>query len=366
MTFSTLSYTIIAQTNLVVPNDPLFNQQWGLTKIMAPESWSVEKGSSSVIVAVVDTGVDYRHPDLEANMWTAPDGAHGWNFVENDSDPMDTYGHGTEVAGVIGAVCNNEIGVCGVAWNIRIMAVRVESGSETDYNLVAEGIRYAANHGARIMNLSLIGGSSGYRRMQDAINYAYSKGVLLIQSAGNGDEDISNRSDVSPGKVMYVAGTDPNDRKAQSNFGAIVDVCAPYNATTTLKDSHYGDGAGTSFSAAYVTGLAALLFSHYPSLTNDQVRQIIRSTADNIDSLNSGYAGKLGSGRINAYRALTAVDISLEITVTGSTTTYMTSTTTRVPEFSNLGPITVFTISMWILLRSRLHCRPRQGPLRRR
>jgi len=330
-------FSMCAGLSDITPNDPLFSSQWGLRKIMAPEAWSIERGRRSVIVAIVDTGVDYSHPDLRSNMWTALDGTYGWDFVDNDKDPMDTDGHGTMVAGVVAAVSNNGIGIAGVAWNVSIMAVRVRADMKgpTYYAKVAQGIRYAADRGAKVINLSLLHGSGSYESMRQAISYAYDKGILLVESAGNQNADLVKEPNILHKNVMYVAGTDQNDVKALgSSFGARVDVCAPYYAMTTALGAEYVMNGGTSMSAPYVSGLAALLFSENSTLTNDEVRQIIKTTADDIDSVNPNHVGKLGSGRINAYRALARQRSITATTILRTTTASLTSVT--IPRTTSL------------------------------
>jgi subtilisin family serine protease len=327
-----------------------------MKKIKTPEAWNIEKGNNSVIVAIVDTGVDYTHPDLKANMWISPDGSYGYDFVDNDNNPMDTHGHGTQVAGVVGAVADNGIGICGVAWKVGIMAVRVRATLEMRYDMVARGIRYAVDNGARIINLSLLHGSGNYGDMRRAIDYAYGKGALIVESAGNSNIELESEPQILHDKVTYVAGADRNDLKAtSSSYGTRVDVCAPFYATTVgLNGTYVRERGGTSYSAPYVAGLAGLLLSHYPALTNDQLRQCVRAAADNIDALNPRYSGKLGAGRINVYRALTeAVPVTVTTTITESGTTRVTTITTSIPEFSNVKVTASFTVLTILIVMSK-------------
>ncbi len=324
-----------------LPNDPDFPKLWALhntgqtvngvagstdADIDASEAWGISRGNPNVIAAVIDTGIDLNHPDLIANI--LPRGAEDWDFADAaDPVPEDTQGHGTHVAGTIGAV-DNTLGVIGVAPKCRIMPLRVNLTTGMNQNR-ADAINYVAAQAAShpthryVINCSwkMNGDHAG---VHSAIINAVNNNVLVIFAAGNFDIDI----DVTPQypavypEVIAVAATDQKDRKASpatglpwgSNYGTKVDVSAPgVNIYSTYPNDTYTFLDGTSMATPHVVGLAALIWSRNPTLTNMQVRQIIETTCDNIDTKNPGYIGKLGKGRINAYRALLNTPIAFEL-----------------------------------------------------
>jgi type VII secretion-associated serine protease mycosin len=297
----------------VTPNDTYYSAyQWNLRQIRAPYAWALSTGSGDVIVAVLDTGADLNHPDLQGKL------VSGYDVVNNDTDPADDDGHGTHVAGIVAARTNNSRGVAGVSWEGKIMPVKVLdwSGSGT-HSQIAEGIRWAADHGAHIINLSL-GGESGSSTLQEAINYAYNRGALVVASAGNSYQE--GNPVIYPAaypRVLAVAATGDQDEHARySETGSYVDVAAPggnpsgswdtnsnhWIMSTYLGGSSYAQVAGTSQAAPHVAGLAALVWSVRPSLSNAQVEQIIEETA--VDLGDSGRDDVFGHGRIDAYSAL--------------------------------------------------------------
>jgi len=281
---------------------------WWLSKIQAANAWTISTGNKNIIVAVIDSGVDFTHPDLSANMWVNPvDGSHGYNFVDNNNNPMDYAGSGTNAAGIIGAVGNNTIGIAGVNWIISIMALKVSDQMST----IASAIAYAVDHGARIINISFYY-RSYYHILADAIKYAYDKGCVIVAEAGDNDEDVLNNYPANLNEVIAVSESTPDDNIANiSNFGVKIDVAAPGVGilTTTrvgggccaLKKDYTVD-VGTLVATPIVSGLAALILSTNPNLTNEEVRQIIRHNADDI--LAPGWDPYSGYGRINAYRSL--------------------------------------------------------------
>ncbi len=306
---------------IAVPNDPLYSSQWGLTKIQAANAWDIETGSSDVVVAVLDSGVDLDHADLSGRLWTNPgevagngvdddnngyiDDVNGWDFVNNDKTPDDDYGHGTLTAGISTAATNNGQGVAGVCWDCRIMAVKVMNASGTaNYSDIAAGVVYAAEKGAEVINLGL-GGYSDSATLKAAIQSA-SATAVVVAGAGNDDVSTPFYPAAYDGYVLADAATTNTDTKAGfSNYGTYVDISAPGdNIDNTAMGGGYTASSGTSMSTPFVSGLAALLRSHNPAWSSNLVRAQIIHTTDNIDSLNPGYAGKLGSGRINAYKAL--------------------------------------------------------------
>jgi len=299
-----------------VPNDPGYGFQWGLPKINAPAAWDITTGSSDVVIAVVDTGIDLEHPDFNCPGKFVP----GYDFYNNDSNPDDdhNYGHGTHVAGIAAACTNNATGVAGVAWGARLMPVKVLSASGGGtYATVAEGITYAADNGADIINLSL-GGLDPSTTMANAIQYAVDRGVLVVAAAGNCAQD-GYQCNYIYNPIMYpaayettfaVAATDSNDAWANfSEHHPYVDVAAPGVSIMSTVPGGYSYLNGTSMATPYVSGLAALIWSLDPSLTHDQVREVIQSSADDLGT--PGKDDYFGYGRIDAWQALNSV-VSLE------------------------------------------------------
>jgi subtilisin family serine protease len=317
------------------PNDPNFGELWGLDNfgqtggtldadIDAPEAWDVTTGDAHVVIAVIDTGVDYNHPDLAANMWINGgevlgdgvdndgngyvDDVRGWDFEGSDNDPMDPAagsGHGTHVTGIIAAVGDNNTGVTGVNWAARIMPLRFldTSGEGTSVHAVL-AIEYASGNGAHIINCSW-GGYNFSQAIQDAID---ASPALVVCAAGNDD----NNNDLVPfypascsgSNVISVAATNHNDaRFFNSNFGAVsVDVGAPgvwIYGTVPVASGIYDYKTGTSMAAPHVSGIAALLLAYDPTLTVAEIGTAIESTVDPIPLLEVA-----SGGRVNAYNAL--------------------------------------------------------------
>ena len=306
----TVERNYLAEATLI-PNDPGFTSQWHLSKISAPAGWDITVGSLSVPIAIIDSGVDSDHPDLLGKILP------GFNFVRDNADTRDAGGHGTAVAGAAAALTNSGIGVAGVAWDNPIMPLSVfdESGYAT-YADVAEAVIYAADHGAKVINVSL-GGPRYSVTLQNAVDYAWNKGAVIVASAGN-DGTSEPIYPAALDNVIAVAATDKEDRLASfSSFGGWLDVAAPGTSIYTTSDGGgYGFWQGTSFSAPLVSGLTALLFSLNPNLTNAQILNILISSADDLGAI--GYDNYFGYGRINVARALgtalTLATIRVEIT----------------------------------------------------
>ena len=357
--YSSLSNVKYSEPNYVIhlcgiPNDPDFDKQYSLDNIGqyggtpgadidAPEAWDIETGSSDVVIAVIDTGVDYTHPDLADNIWVNEDeipdndidddgngyvdDVHGYDFADDESNTLDINGHGTHCAGVVGAVGNNGIGIAGVCWNCKIMPVQIFvedfSGNVTTfYSRLAQGIKYAADNGADIMSMSCR--AFFYSDLlKDSVDYAYDKGIVMVAAAGN--DNVNDK--VYPGSydnVIAVGATDNNDSRmdtydyrireqVRSNWGDWVDVAAPgewiystYPTYTTITITEYGFNqnyeycTGTSMATPHVAGLAALILSKNPTYTPDKVKSVICANVDPYDS--DKY---IGTGRINAYKAIT-------------------------------------------------------------
>ena len=297
-----------------VPNDPQYDStsQWNLYQIKAKQAWDISQGDTSIIIGIIDTGIDWIHPDIRANMWAGIGYDFGGLDGTPDNNPIeDNPYHGTFVAGVASAVTDNGIGVSSIGFKSHLMAVKTTRDDFKDpvgglpYILYGfEGILYAADHGAKVINCSWGGG--GFSNMeQDVINYALSKGALVVAAAGN-DNLLEDFYPASYNGVFSVAATTLSDRKASfSSFGFHVDCSAPgLNIYSTWQPNSYTRGSGTSFSTPLVSGLAALVFSRFPNYTPLQVAEQIRVNCDNIDLLNPGYINLLGFGRVNAFKTL--------------------------------------------------------------
>jgi thermitase len=279
-----------------VPNDPSFNLQWGMAKVQAPDAWGVTHGSASVPVAVLDTGVQASHPDLAGKVVAAK------NFTSSTTLD-DVYGHGTHVAGIAAAVSNNSTGVAGLGWNVTVMNAKVlgDNGSGS-LSSVAQGVTWAADNGARVINMSL-GGTTASSTLDDAINYASNKGVVVVAAAGNNASSAPFYPAYSTNVIAVAASNEWDQLAPYSDYGTWVDMAAPgSNIYSTLPGSTYGNRSGTSMASPHVAGLAALVSGQVSDTNgngriNDEVRARIESTTDNV-----GLA--IGGGRINAYRAV--------------------------------------------------------------
>jgi subtilisin family serine protease len=286
-----------------IPNDPSFPNQWGLTKINCPAAWDRTTGSANVVVAVIDTGIDLDHPELTTLLvpgWdmvdlgpnpTPPAGFHfEGDFQGRDNDPQDEVGHGTHVAGTIACASNNATGVAGVTWSCRLMPVKVLTrivnnanandvrgvGSAAD---IAAGIRFAVDHGARVLNLSL-GGTVDTQVERDAIAYAISQGVVVVAAMGNCPACGASFPAAYPDVVAVGAINQADQRAPFSQTGPHIDVVAPgVGVLSTVWDNGYGTYNGTSMASPHVAGVAALILSCNSGLTGAQVADIIRQTA---------------------------------------------------------------------------------------
>lgn len=332
-------------------DDPFAGDQWYLDQIHAQDAWNTTVGSRDVVVAVLDSGVDADHPDLAENLWTNDgevadngidddgngyvDDAHGWDFVEDDNTPepdprrgdsaSDGVTHGTVIAGIIGAVGDNAVGVTGVSWHARIMPLRIlDNDGVGESEDAARSIRYAVENGADVINLSF----TGYEvdtRFEDAVNDAYLAGVPVVAAVGNYEDtgiDL-NETPVYPACfagtradwVIGVAATDQSDAKASfSNYGSnCTDVSAPgvdmfstayqNRRVGGYAEAYEGGWNGTSVSAPVVSGAIALLKSAYPSFGPSVIRTVLQLSADPIKD-RSVAAGALGTGRLNVARML--------------------------------------------------------------
>ncbi len=307
-------------------NDPRFDEQWALVEISVREAWKRTKGSNEIVVAVLDSGVEYTHVDLVNNIWTRPatmtpyhdqdlgtvDDVHGYNAVANDGDPIDDNGHGTFCAGIIGAECDNNQGVCGVNWKTQIMSLKFTNAGGFGFVADAvEAINYAIERKRAGVNLRVINASWGLsqpsRALEDLIRKAHEAGILFVAASGStgSDNDTSQRypAGYSTGNIISVAATDRGDALAQfSNYGAkSVPLTAPgKDLLTTALGNDYKQQSGTSMAAAYVTGVAALALSARPGLSVDELRSLLLKSVDTLP----GLRGKVATGgRINAAKA---------------------------------------------------------------
>lgn len=323
----------------VTPNDPQYSEQWAHVNMESELAWDIETGEPSTVIAIVDTGVDWNHPDLAANIWNNTDeipgneldddnngyidDVRGWDFVEvppelpwffqpapgedgteRDNDPMDFDGHGTHCSGIAAAVTDNDIGIAGTCWNVQIMPSRAGYQTANGMGILidqdaAAAIEYAAQNGADVISMSW-GGYSPSETIEIAIDYAYDQGVVLVGAAGNSNSRAKHYPSAHD-EVIAVAATTMSDGKAYfSNYGSWVDICAPgVNISSTMFDDTYAFLGGTSMATPFAAGLAGLILSKDPSFTNEEVRNILRSTTDSVTS-----TVHIGTGRINAYKAI--------------------------------------------------------------
>ena len=324
--------------NVIKPNDPLFKDQWALNNVgqeggkaeadlRAIKAWLKTQGSEDIVVAVLDTGVDYTHPDLVKNMWVRPDNIpayedaelgkfndlHGFNAEDNQGDPMDTNGHGTHCAGIIGAEGNNGEGISGINWKVQIMPLKFlgKGGFGTTKDAI-EAINYAIDRKKAGVNIRIINaswGSTQYSKaLGDAIRVAGENGILFVAAAGNSATNNDKRphypSNYDLPNVISVAALDRSDQLASfSNFGEkTVHIGAPgRDILSTWLNGNYREASGTSMATPYVAGVAALILADKSDLSVEQLRAKLLKSVDKLDSLD----GKVeNGGRINAWLAL--------------------------------------------------------------
>lgn len=281
-----------------VPNDEFFaHYQWNLTQINAESGWDIEEGAEEVIIAVLDTGIDMDHEDLAGHLLP------GRNMFKDTDDVSDEHGHGTHVAGISSAITNNITGIAGMTWNNKILPVKVldDQGEGSLYE-ITRGIIWATDQGARVINLSL-GDDVSAQMLHEAVRYADERDVVLIAAAGNENVQVPMYP-AAYEEVLAVAATDQHEEKAVfSNFGDYMDVTAPgEHIPSTFIDDQYVFMSGTSMAAPHVSGLAGLIRSLRPELTNEEVMHVIRYTADDLGPI--GHDPYYGYGQINVLESL--------------------------------------------------------------
>lgn len=278
------------------PNDSLYKNQSYLQQIHAEEAWDVSKENTEITIAIVDTGIDLKHPDLISNV------VSGVNLITPGNSPQDDHGHGTAVAGVVAAIGNNTKGVTGLAWKAKLMPIKaIEEDGQGNEDKLGEGILYAVDHGAKIIVLSV--GLHRYSPfLQEVSEYAEKKGVLLIAAVGNEGKDVKYPAAFPSVVAVGSVGTD-NKVKLESNYGSEVDIVAPWKVYTTALGGGYGYQQGTSMGAPQVAGAAALIWGKNPDYSPTEVRNQLVQTAEDIED--KGWDPYTGYGLLRVDRALT-------------------------------------------------------------
>ncbi len=315
----------------LTPNDLNAAQSY-LNIINAPKAWDITTGSSNIVVAIVDNGILLTHQDLQANIWNNlgevengldedlngyPDDVNGWDVSDNDNNPnppasttdSDPFVHGTLVGGIAGAVTNNNIGIASIGYHIQLMAVKCAPDNENGESLpdAYDGIFYATRAEADIINMSFGGSQGSFITGQNLVNAAHNAGIVLVAAAGNNNSS-NPYYPAAYSNVIAVGAIDDNSNKSSySNYGNYIDVVAPGNRLLTTSagtTTSYGSASGTSLACPIVAGLAGLILSDNPALSNEQVRTKIKNGAVNIDGQNPDFIGQLGAGRIDAFNAV--------------------------------------------------------------
>jgi subtilisin family serine protease len=341
----------------VILNDPALQQAWGVDKSNALKAWEISQGSNQIIVAVIDTGCDLNHEDLAGNYWVntkeskTPNGQdsdkngfvddyYGWNFAGNNNDLTDNHGHGTHIAGIIGALSNNGKGIVGISPKVRIMCLKYydpKSPSDHLKNTVA-AIHYAIKMGAHIINYSG-GGLEPSPEERAAIELAEKQGILFVAAAGNERSNSDVRkyypADYGLSNIISVTAINPSSQiLSSSNYGTeTVDIAAPgQNILSTLPGSNYGFMTGTSQATAFVTGAAVLVMAHHPEFNFLEVKKYILSTGDAETNL---VAKTRTSRRLNLFKALVMMDSTVSLTGLKGNSNQMISSEQPVPSLGD-------------------------------
>ena len=328
-----------------IPNDSLVSEQWALEKIQAFDAWDITTGSDTVLLAIIDTGIDYLHPDLKNKIYhnTSEMGTDnlgrdksnngidddnngfvddymGWDFTDRvgfpfdssggdyldwDNNPMDENNHGTYIAGISGAETNNVTGIAGVAPNIKLLNLRAfDPGGYGEEDDVAAAILYAVQSGAKVINMSF-GDDSYSLVLRDVIRYAYSKNIVLVGSSGNSSSSLPHYPSSYPEVISVGNSTEEDYVASSSNYGSTLDLVAPGSSIlTTGRNDSYALISGTSAATPHVSAAAALILS-LQNFSNEEVKQILKSTSDDID--HAGWDLRSGAGRLNLFKALTVI-----------------------------------------------------------
>jgi thermitase len=310
----------------ITPNDTYWNDKWDLRIMDADQAWDVETGDNTQVIAIIDTGIDRDHPDLAAKVINGQDfitpagdgfgGETPGDGADNNGDGMadQNVGHGTHCAGIAAAISNNGVGTTGVAWDTKLIPLRIfptdgDSGASED--VIYDAYNWLKNNAATnhiiAANMSFGGYGGQTSQEQTVLTQAYNAGVILCAASGNDNYNADYNYPSAYDDVISVAATNSSDVRADfSNYGPSVDVCAPgVQIRSTFYNNTYYDASGTSMASPQVTGLVGLVKARWPSYTQDEVVEQIKFTADNIDSNNPSYIGYLGTGRINCNRAVT-------------------------------------------------------------
>lgn len=359
----------------LIPNDSLVSEQWALNKINAFNAWDITEGSDTVLLGIIDTGIDYNHPDLTNQIFINKgetgldnfgrdkrsngidddengfiDDYRGWDFTDRvgfpfdstsgdyltwDNNPFDDQGHGTFISGIAAAQTNNFIGVAGTAPKIKILNLRAfDPGGFGEEDDVAAAILYAVKMRCKVINMSFGDDAFSYV-LRDVIKYAYSQNVVLVASAGNSASDAPHYPSGYSEVICVGNSTEQDYVASSSNFGSTIDLVAPGSSIiTTAKNNSYALVSGTSASAPFVSAAASLVLSVY-NFTNEEVKQIIKSTTDDIDK--SGWDLKSGAGRLNIFKSLTVTAPSI-IKFDNPTQDYATSGNSIPIKLSVLSP----------------------------
>jgi Subtilisin-like serine proteases len=284
---------------VATPNDPNFVSEWHLNKIQAPNAWNITTGSASITIGMADSGVDPTHEDLASKL------VPGWSFLTGTSNTADVQGHGTETAGSAAAATNNGKGVAAAGWSNTVMPLQVvDSTGYASYSNMASAITYAADHGVRIVNLSLAG-SSASSTLESAVSYAWNKGTVVFASAGNYSTSTPYYPAACTNAVAVSATTASDTLSSYSNYGNWIVLSAPGDSILTpMNGGGYGYMSGTSFSSPIVASVAALVLSVRPSLSASALVSLLEQNTDDLGA--PGFDPSFGWGRVNAYKAVLA------------------------------------------------------------